>query len=81
MGTIWGYTDPGWLGYGFVWMTQNHDYYNFSYVWDPIVTGGDYWNRVADINTGWPIALMSLQFNYPGRPFGGHWVAIRSYLY
>jgi hypothetical protein len=72
---------PPQYGPGFFAMTLEAGYNNFKYATDLIVTGGDYWNRVADINSGWPIALMSLLFNYPGRPSGGHWVAIRGYLY
>jgi hypothetical protein len=40
MDTIWGFTDPAWLGPGFVEMTQNHGYDNFNYTYDVIVTGG-----------------------------------------
>jgi len=81
--TGWGATMPADYGPGFVAMTEDHGYDNFSYYYDAILTGGDYWNRVADINSGWPIALGSLiQLNYyPGAPDVGHWVAIRGYLY
>jgi len=79
--TGWGATMPVDYGPGFVAMTEDR-YDNFSYYYDAILTGGDYWNRVADINSGWPIALGSLiQLNYPGAPDKGHWVAIRGYLY
>jgi len=80
--TGWGATMPPDYGPGFIAMTEDHGYDNFSYAYDAILTGGDYWNRVADINSGWPIALGSLlQLNYPGAPDVGHWVAIRGYLY
>jgi len=76
-------TTPGNYGPAFISMTEDcpSHYNNFSYVNDWIVTGGDYWNRVADIDNGWPIALESPHFYYPDAPTPPHWIAIRGYQY
>ena len=74
---------PWQYGTGFVLMTWEAGYDNFHYALDYIVTGGDYWNRVADIDNGWPIALYSTNFFYLEEPDTDipHWVAIRGYEY
>jgi hypothetical protein len=72
---------PPQYGPGFFAMTLEAGYNNFKYATDIIVTGGDYWNRVADINSGWPIALYCWRFNYLGSPSVHHWVAIRGYIF
>jgi hypothetical protein len=66
-------TFPQYYGPGFVDMTEDCDYDNFSYANDWYVTGGDYWYRVSDINNGWPIGLAI------GSEW--HWRAIRGYMY
>lgn len=49
--------------------------YDFSYYTHWIVNGGDYERRVADIENGWPTAIYSNNFYYPGEPdpYGPHW--------
>jgi hypothetical protein len=71
-------------GPGFVYMTYLFGYNNFSHDtkdWDE----ERYWDRVDDIDNGWPIAVHSSQFNYPPEqqpgPSVGHWVAMRGYCY
>lgn len=72
---------PGAYGPAFVDMTQTFGYDNFNYDRDWVVTHGDYWNRVDDIDNHWPIALECLHFYYPGAPTLAHWIAIRGYQY
>lgn len=82
----WGKDHPIWPGDywdGFECMTEGAGYYNFNCDIDSWPTAGDYWNRVADINNGWPIALFCWNFYYLEEPDQDkpHWMAIRGYLY
>lgn len=73
MNTLGGATFPQYYGPGFWYMAIVCGYYNFDYSNDWIVTGGDYWNRVSDIDNGWPIGLCITS--------EWHWRAIRGYFY
>jgi len=82
----WGKDHPIWPGEywdGFECMTEGAGYYNFNHVHDSFPTAGDYWNRVADIDNNWPIALFCWNFYYLGEPDldEPHWMAIRGYKY
>ena len=82
----WGKDHPIWPGDywdGFECMTEGAGYYNFNCVIDSWPTAGDYWNRVADINNGWPIALFCWNFYYLENPDQDtpHWMAIMGYQY
>jgi hypothetical protein len=84
--TCWGKDHPIWGGEywdGFECMTTGAGYNNFNCVGDPIVTAGDYWNRVADINNNWPIAIFCWNFYYLEEPDTDipHWMVIRGYKY
>lgn len=72
---------PPTYGPGFVNMAEEAGYTDFSYATDYFVTGSDYWKRVADINNGRPIALLSPLFYYGGAPHEAHWIAIKGYKY
>jgi hypothetical protein len=83
----WGKDRPIWpdeYGYGVVSMAANYYDFSFGYSWDDDVNDDDYWNRVDNINNGWPIAVHALLFNYPPEyepdPWF-HWVAMRGYCY
>lgn len=83
----WGKEKPIWpweYGYGVVYMAANYNDFSFGYdenSWKKEY----YWDRVNDINSGWPVAVFALQFNYPPDqqpdPFGPHWVAMRGYCW
>lgn len=82
----WGKDHPIWPGDywdGFECMTERAGYYSFKCVHDVWPTEGDYWNRVADINNNWPIALFCWNFYYLEEPDMNipHWMAIRGYIY
>ena len=84
----WGKERPIWpleYGYGLVYMAANYHDFSFGYSEDWWVEDDDYWNRVNDINSGWPVAIYSNQFYYPPdqqpAPFGPHWVAMRGYCF
>jgi len=82
----WGKTHPIWPGEywdGFECMTEGAGYYNFNCVHDVFPTEGDYWNRKADIDNNWPIALFCWNFYYMQKPDldKPHMMAIRGYLY
>jgi len=74
---------PPIYGNGFEDMTSDSGYNNFHHSSDYWVTGGDYWNRVIDINHGWPVAIYSNNFYYLDDPDPDwpHWVAMRGYEY
>lgn len=71
----------------FLEVANNHGYSNFSHANDWIPTSGDYWNRVSDIDNGWPIGLEADDFkddlggNGTWPPDSAHWVAIKGYEY
>lgn len=73
---------PGEYWPAFKCMTQPQ-YNNFNCVIDSWPTAGDYWNRVADINNNWPIALFCWNFYYLEDPDMDtpHWMAISGYIY
>lgn len=74
---------PGEYWPAFKCMTEQAGYNNFNCVIDSWPTAGDYWNRVADINNNWPIALFCWNFYYLEDPDMDtpHWMAIRGYIY
>jgi hypothetical protein len=73
MHLLFGATSPGWYGKGFINMTNNYGYSNFSYANDYFVTGGDYWTVVSNIIAGYPTALeITSEF---------HWRAIKGFSY
>lgn len=81
----WGKDHPIWPGDywdGFECMTEP-EYDNFNCVHDNWPQAGDYWNRKADIDNNWPIALFCWNFYYLGYPDSDipHWMAIRGYKY
>ena len=61
-------------GNGFVAMTRDGGYYNFSFTTDKWVTSGDYWTVVSNIDNGWPTGLCIYISDW-------HWRAVRGYLY
>lgn len=72
-------------GPAFESLAETYDYDNFTYVNDYLPTESDYWNRVYDIDHGWPVGLAADQFlddlggNWQWPPQDAHWVTIRGY--
>lgn len=81
------FTTPTQYGPGFVGMTQDHGYSNFSHVYASYykVQPGYYWTIAGYIDNGWPTALKATVFyediyGVPGWPVNWHFVAIRGYF-
>jgi len=73
MNTLNGATFPTEYGPGFLAMTENCGYSNFSIANDWTVTHADYWTITSGIDSGWPTALEITS--------DWHWGVIKGYSY